>query len=79
MRPGRGTSADRLAAIDCTTLSDGRIKVTVYPAATLVQRLRNRSTPQPPGFADMYHADEKYYFDSKAPALNFFCCRSLTA
>jgi TRAP-type mannitol/chloroaromatic compound transport system substrate-binding protein len=43
--PGPGTSADRLAR-SITTLSDGRFKVTVYPAGTLVRAFE--TLPHPP-------------------------------
>ena len=68
--PGPGTSADRLAR-SITTLSDGRFKVTVYPAGTLVRAFETFDAASA-GIADMYHSAD-YYFDSKSPALNFFC------
>jgi TRAP-type mannitol/chloroaromatic compound transport system substrate-binding protein len=66
---GMQTSADRLAA-SITSLSEGRINVTVYPDTTLVQAFESFDAVGA-GLADMYHADEKY-FQKKAAALNFF-------
>jgi TRAP-type mannitol/chloroaromatic compound transport system substrate-binding protein len=68
--PGPGISADRLAQ-SITTLSNGRFKVTVYPAGTLVRAFETFDAASA-GVADMYHSAD-YYFDSKSPALNFFC------
>lgn len=67
--PGLQTSAERLAQ-SITTLSDGRLKVTVYSADTLVHTLEVFDAVAA-GVADMYHSNE-YYFDKKSPALNFF-------
>ena len=67
--PGLKAGADRLAQ-SITALSDGRLKVTVYPADTLVRAFETFDAVSA-GVADMYHTDE-VYFQSKAPALNFF-------
>jgi TRAP-type mannitol/chloroaromatic compound transport system substrate-binding protein len=66
---GMQMSADRLAT-SITTLSEGRIKVSVYPDGALVHAFEVFDAVGA-GVADMYHADEKY-FQGKAPALNFF-------
>src|SRR5271169_670515 len=68
--PGLDTSAERLAR-SITVLSDGRLKVTVYPADSLVRAFETFDAVSA-GVADMYHSAD-YYFDSKSPALNFFC------
>src|SRR5262249_61966907 len=68
--PGMQTSADRLAA-SITTLSEGRIRVTVYPADTLV-RAYEVFDAVGAGAADLYHTGEGV-FGEKSPALNFFC------
>src|SRR5271166_1103522 len=67
--PGLDTSAERLAR-SITVLSDGRLKVTVYPADSLVRAFETFDAVSA-GVADMYHSTD-YYFDSKSPALNFF-------
>jgi TRAP-type mannitol/chloroaromatic compound transport system substrate-binding protein len=51
-------------------MSDGRLKVTVYPAGSLVRAFEVFDAVSG-GVADMYHVDEKY-FQSKSAALNFF-------
>src|SRR6266851_3405149 len=66
---GLQTSAERLAQ-SITALSDGRLKVTVYPANSLVRPFEVFDAVGV-GAADMYHASD-YYFESKSPALNFF-------
>jgi TRAP-type mannitol/chloroaromatic compound transport system substrate-binding protein len=53
-----------------TTLSDGRLKVVVYPADSLVRAFEVFDAVSV-GAADMYHTDEVYFAD-KSPALNFF-------
>jgi TRAP-type mannitol/chloroaromatic compound transport system substrate-binding protein len=68
--PGVQTSAERLAQ-SITTLSDGRLKVTVYPAGSLVRPFEVLDAVGA-GVADMYHAPD-YYFGAKSPALYFFC------
>ena len=67
--PGLQTSAERLAQ-SITALSDGRLKVTVYPADSLVRAFEIFDAVAA-GVADMYHASDNY-FESKSPALNFF-------
>jgi TRAP-type mannitol/chloroaromatic compound transport system substrate-binding protein len=64
------SSAERFAA-SITTMSDGRLKVTVYPADRLVRALEVFDAVAA-GVADMYHSAD-YYFEARAPALNFFC------
>jgi len=67
--PGGGTSAERLAQ-SITAMSDGRLKVTVYPAGSLVRALEVLDAVSA-GVAEMYLGDEAYFQD-KSPALNFF-------
>jgi TRAP-type mannitol/chloroaromatic compound transport system substrate-binding protein len=67
--PGLGTGADRLAE-KITAMTDGRLKVTVYPAGTLVRPFQTFDAVSA-GVADMYHSVE-YYFEKKTQALNFF-------
>jgi TRAP-type mannitol/chloroaromatic compound transport system substrate-binding protein len=67
--PGSGTSPERLAQ-SIAAMSDGRLKVTVYPADTLVRAFEVFDAVSA-GVVDMYFTDEKY-FQNKAPALNFF-------
>ena len=66
---GLQSGAERLAQ-SITGLSDGRLKVTVYPSDSLVHPFEVFDAVAA-GVADMYHSDD-YYFDSKSPALNFF-------
>jgi len=66
---GLQTSAERLAQ-SITTLSDGRLKVTLYPADNLIGPFEVFDAVSS-GTIDMYHTDE-VYFVSKSPALNFF-------
>jgi TRAP-type mannitol/chloroaromatic compound transport system substrate-binding protein len=68
--PGPGVSAERLAQ-SITAMSDGQLKVTVYPAGSLVRAFETFDAVSA-GAADMYHSAD-YYFDGKSPALNFFC------
>jgi TRAP-type mannitol/chloroaromatic compound transport system substrate-binding protein len=68
--PGQQASAERLAR-SITAMSGGRLKVIVYPADTLVRPLEVFDAVSA-GVADMYHSAD-YYFESKSPALNFFC------
>ena len=51
-------------------MSEARLKVTVYPAGSLVRALETFDAVAA-GVADMYHTDEAY-FENKSPALNFF-------
>jgi TRAP-type mannitol/chloroaromatic compound transport system substrate-binding protein len=64
--PGTGSSPERLAQ-SVAAMSDGRLKVTVYPADTLVRALEVFDAVS----ADVYFTDEAYFQD-KSPALNFF-------
>jgi len=67
--PGQSSSIKRLAqSIDA--MSDGHLRVAVYPADSLVRAFEVYDAVST-GVADMYHSDEKY-FQSKSPALNFF-------
>src|SRR5215472_12992832 len=67
--PGSATSPERLAQ-SIAAMSDGHLKVTVYPADTLVRALEVFDAVSASA-ADMYFTDEKYFQD-KSPALNFF-------
>jgi TRAP-type mannitol/chloroaromatic compound transport system substrate-binding protein len=67
--PGLQTSADRLAQ-SISAMSDGHLKVTVYPADSLVRPFEVFDAVSA-GAVDMYHTDE-VYFQNKTPALNFF-------
>jgi TRAP-type mannitol/chloroaromatic compound transport system substrate-binding protein len=67
--PGLQTSAERLAQ-SITTLSGGRLRVTVYPAGSLVGPFETFDAVGA-GVADMFHSDEAY-FESKSQALHFF-------
>jgi TRAP-type mannitol/chloroaromatic compound transport system substrate-binding protein len=67
--PGASTSAERLAQ-SITAVSEGRLKVAVYPADSLVKAF-DVFDAVTAGVADMYHASD-YYFEAKSPALNFF-------
>ena len=67
--PGLQTSAERLAQ-SLTVMSDGHLKVMVYPADTLVRPFEVFDAVAT-GVADMYHSSD-YYFGAKSPALYFF-------
>jgi TRAP-type mannitol/chloroaromatic compound transport system substrate-binding protein len=67
--PGLDTGAQRLAQ-SITAISDGRLKVTVYPADSLVRPFEVFDAVSA-GAADLYFTDE-VYFQDKSPALNFF-------
>lgn len=67
--PGFGTSAERLAR-SIVAMSSGRLKVTVYPANSLVRAFETFDAVSA-GAADMYHSTDNY-FGSKSPALNYF-------
>jgi TRAP-type mannitol/chloroaromatic compound transport system substrate-binding protein len=67
--PGGGTSAERLAH-SIMAMSDGRLKVTVYPAGSLVRALEVLDAVSADA-AEMCFTDEAYFQD-KSPALNFF-------
>jgi TRAP-type mannitol/chloroaromatic compound transport system substrate-binding protein len=71
--PQLDTGSQRLAQ-SITAISDGRLKVTVYPANTLVRALETFDAVGA-SVADMYHSFD-LYFESKSPALYFFAqCR----
>jgi TRAP-type mannitol/chloroaromatic compound transport system substrate-binding protein len=67
--PGTGATPERLAQ-SIAAMSDGHLKVTVYPDGSLVRAFEVFDAVSA-GAADMYFTDEKYFQD-KAPALNFF-------
>ena len=67
---GLDTGSQRLAQ-SITAVSGGRLKVTVYPANTLVRALETFDAVGA-GVADMYHSFDPY-FESRSPALYFFC------
>jgi TRAP-type mannitol/chloroaromatic compound transport system substrate-binding protein len=69
--PGLQTSAGRLAR-SITAMSEGRLKVTVYPAGSLVRAFETFDAVAA-GAADMYHSSDYYFAASKSPALYFFC------
>src|SRR4051794_33010044 len=59
--PGQTASVERLVqSIDA--MSEGRLKITVYPADSLV-RVFEVFDAVAAGVADMYHVDEKYFQD----------------
>jgi TRAP-type mannitol/chloroaromatic compound transport system substrate-binding protein len=66
---GLQTGAERLAQ-SITAMSDGHLKVTVYPADSLVRPFEVFDAVAA-GVVDMYHSSD-YYFEAKSPALNFF-------
>jgi TRAP-type mannitol/chloroaromatic compound transport system substrate-binding protein len=67
--PGLQTGAERLAE-SITALSDGRLKIAVYPANSLVRPFEVFDAVGA-GVADMYHSVDSY-FAAKSPALSFF-------
>jgi TRAP-type mannitol/chloroaromatic compound transport system substrate-binding protein len=67
--PGYQGSAERLAR-SIAAMSDGRLKIRVYPANKLVGAFETFDAVSA-GVADMYHSGDNY-FGSKVPALNFF-------
>jgi TRAP-type mannitol/chloroaromatic compound transport system substrate-binding protein len=69
--PGLQASAKRLAQ-SVTTMSEGRLKVTVYPAGSLVRAFETFDAVAA-GAADMYHSSDYYFAAGKSPALYFFC------
>jgi TRAP-type mannitol/chloroaromatic compound transport system substrate-binding protein len=69
LQPGWGDSADRLAR-SIAAMSGGRLKVTVYPANTLVRAFEVFDAVSA-GAADMYHSADNY-FGSKSPASDLF-------
>ena len=66
---GLQTSTERLAQ-SITAMSDGRLKVTVYPAGSLVRAFEVFDAVSA-GAVEMFHTDEAY-FEGKSPALHFF-------
>jgi TRAP-type mannitol/chloroaromatic compound transport system substrate-binding protein len=66
---GLDTGSQRLAR-SITAMSDGRLKVTVYPSGSLVRPLETFDAVSS-GVADMYHSFDPY-FESKSPVLYFF-------
>jgi TRAP-type mannitol/chloroaromatic compound transport system substrate-binding protein len=66
---GLDTSVQRLAQ-SITAVSDGRLKVTVYPANTLVRDFETFDAVGA-GVADMYHSFDPY-FEKKSAAMYFF-------
>src|SRR5947207_5373525 len=62
-------SADRLAR-SIATMSDGRVKIIVYPQNKLVGAFEPFDAVSA-GVAEMYHSSDNY-FGAKIPALNFF-------
>lgn len=66
---GLDTSVQRLAQA-ITAMSDGRLKVTVFPSGTLVRPLEVFDAVGA-GVADMYHSFDPY-FEKKSPAFYFF-------
>jgi TRAP-type mannitol/chloroaromatic compound transport system substrate-binding protein len=66
---GLDTGAQRLAR-SITSISDSRLKVTVYPSDSLVRPLETFDAVSA-GVADMYHSFDPY-FEGKSPALYFF-------
>jgi TRAP-type mannitol/chloroaromatic compound transport system substrate-binding protein len=69
LQPGWGESADRLAQ-SITAMSDGRLKVAVYPANSLVHAFETFDAVSA-GAADMYHSADNY-FGAKSSALDLF-------
>lgn len=67
---GYQTSAERLAR-SIGAMSDGRLKIAVYPANKLVGAFETFDAVSA-GIADMYHSTDNYFAHSKSPALNFF-------
>jgi TRAP-type mannitol/chloroaromatic compound transport system substrate-binding protein len=68
--PGWWTSAVRLAD-SIAAMSDGRLKIKVYPTGQLVQAFETFDAVSA-GVADMYHAADNY-FGAKIPALDIIC------
>jgi TRAP-type mannitol/chloroaromatic compound transport system substrate-binding protein len=67
--PGLATGAERLARA-ITKMTDGRLKITVYPGDSLVPPFEAFDAVSS-GVADLYHSNEQY-FERKTRALNFF-------
>ena len=68
--PGWWTSAVRLAD-SIAAMSDGRLKIKVYPTGQLVHAFETFDAVSA-GVADMYHAADNY-FGAKIPALDIIC------
>ena len=68
--PGLQTSAERLAR-SISAMSDGHLKVTVYPVGSLVRAFETFDAVSA-GAADMYHSSDYYFAEDKSPALYFF-------
>jgi TRAP-type mannitol/chloroaromatic compound transport system substrate-binding protein len=66
---GFAESAAR-SARSITAMSDGRLKVTVYPPGSLVRAFETFDAVSA-GVADMYHSFDGYFL-GKSPALNYF-------
>ena len=69
--PGLQTSAERLAQ-SISAMSDGHLKVTVYPVGSLVRAFETFDAVTA-GAADMYHSSDYYFAAGKSSALYFFC------
>jgi TRAP-type mannitol/chloroaromatic compound transport system substrate-binding protein len=69
--PGVSASPERLAQ-SITAMSDGRLKVMVYPADSLVRPFEVFDAVAA-GVAEMYHSSDYYFAEGKSPALYFFC------
>jgi TRAP-type mannitol/chloroaromatic compound transport system substrate-binding protein len=69
--PGLQASAERLGRL-ITAMSEGRLKITVYPAGSLVRAFETFDAVAA-GVADMYHSSDYYFAAGKSPALYFFC------
>ncbi len=69
--PGLQTSAERLGQ-SITAMSEGRLKVTVYPVGSLVRAFETFDAVAA-GAADMYHSSDYHFAAAKSSALNFFC------
>jgi TRAP-type mannitol/chloroaromatic compound transport system substrate-binding protein len=69
--PGLQTSARRLGQ-SITAMSEGRLKIVVYPASSLVRAFETFDAVAA-GAADMYHSADYYFAAAKSPALYFFC------
>jgi TRAP-type mannitol/chloroaromatic compound transport system substrate-binding protein len=67
--PGLRAGANRMAQ-SITAMSNGRLKITVYPSGSLVRAFETFDAVSV-GAADIYHSDDAY-FQSKSAALNFF-------
>ena len=69
--PGLQTSAERLAR-SISAMSDGHLKVTVYPVGSLVRAFETFDAVSA-GAADMYHSSDYYFAGGNSAALYFFC------